>query len=257
MAVSKHLLGLFGAGVLLCSTLEANPIPVVEVGSSTPVQASRTAAVSSAAVPQADAVTRLLQQLEAMQRELAEVRGQMEEQRHQLEQLKAQQKDRYLDLDRRLSALAQPPASASVAAPAAATGPAAASTPATPVAGEQEAYQAAFALIRQRQFDQAISALDQFLKQYPNSELAANARYWQGEVFLAEANYAGAKAAFEQVLADYPGNSKLSDASYKLGRTLIQMGDNKGGKARLQLTLKTYPDSSAARLAAEYLKGLD
>ena len=47
----------------------------------------------------------MFQQFQQVQDDVAELRGIVEEQSHQIEQLQAQQKEQYLDLDRRLSAL--------------------------------------------------------------------------------------------------------------------------------------------------------
>lgn len=257
---------LAGAWLLACTvSVQANPIPVVEVGSNEAATAAPVAAPSADSSPWStpttspgDAVSRLLQQLEAMQQELGALRGQVEEQGHQLEQMKQQQRDRYLDLDRRLGALAlQPQAAAAVNTPHANTAAAPAGAPAVAPATEQEAYQAAFALIRQREFDQAVTALEGFLKQYPQSDLTANALYWMGEVQLAQTHYAKAKQAFERVIKEHPQSGKMSDATYKLGRTLVQMGDTAEGKKWLQKTQDQYPDSSAARLAAEYITGIE
>ena len=47
----------------------------------------------------------MFQQFQQVQDDVAELRGIVEEQSHLIEQLQAQQKEQYLDLDRRLSAL--------------------------------------------------------------------------------------------------------------------------------------------------------
>ena len=48
---------------------------------------------------------------------------------------------------------------------------------------DQDAYNAAFQLIRERQFEEALVAMKSFVKVYPGSELVLDARFWRGQVF--------------------------------------------------------------------------
>jgi FKBP-type peptidyl-prolyl cis-trans isomerase len=49
--------------------------------------------------------------------------------------------------------------------------------------GEAIAYDAAYALVQERQFDKAIPAFQQFLQRFPDGLYAANAHYWLGEMY--------------------------------------------------------------------------
>lgn len=73
-------------------------------------------------------------QIEALQQEVQTLRGVVEEQAYQLKRMQAEQKDRYLDIDRRLSVMlpAAPLANAKPVVPAKSAAPAAA--PVEPVA---------------------------------------------------------------------------------------------------------------------------
>ena len=63
-------------------------------------------ATTSAAQPaNNDLLLRLYDQLQALQQEVQDLRGTIEEQRHAMQRLQAEQRDRYIDVDRRLSAL--------------------------------------------------------------------------------------------------------------------------------------------------------
>ncbi|MBI1524869.1 tol-pal system protein YbgF, partial [Escherichia coli] len=112
--------------------------------------------------------------------------------------MKQENLERYQDLDRRINSGAAPAATpdnssgggASNAAPDAAAGaaaqqPAASSEPGDP-AKEKLYYDAAFDLIKQKDFDKASQAFNAFLRKYPNSQYAGNAQYWLGEVNLAK-----------------------------------------------------------------------
>ncbi|MCO6705058.1 tetratricopeptide repeat protein, partial [Streptomyces sp. CHB9.2] len=79
--------------------------------------------------------------------------------------------------------------------PASAGAPAASSEPGDP-AKEKLYYDAAFDLIKAKDFDKASQAFNAFLRKYPNSQYAGNAQYWLGEVNLAKGDLQAAGQAF-------------------------------------------------------------
>jgi tol-pal system protein YbgF len=117
-------------------------------------------------------------------------------------------------------------------------------------------YNAAFANIRNKDFDKAVDDFHNFINKYPKSVLAGNAYYWLGEVYLVKSKLEQAKEAFTIVAASFPNHRKAPDALFKLGVTYQRMGDNAKAKSYLQQVIQKYPDSSASRLASEYLKKL-
>ena len=97
----------------------------------------------------------LFYQLQLLQQEVQELRGQLEEQQYLLQRLQKGQQDQYLDLDQRLAALAagqpQPaPQTADSQTAVAATGAA------LGAATERDAYAQAIEFMRARQFDESI-----------------------------------------------------------------------------------------------------
>src|SRR5690606_38398464 len=87
----------------LWSVSAAAQVPVVDAGSAA---ADRSPVVlAQAANPNNELVVSLYNQLEALQREVQTVRGIVEEQSFQLRKMETEQRDRYLDIDRRLSGL--------------------------------------------------------------------------------------------------------------------------------------------------------
>jgi TolA-binding protein len=60
--------------------------------------------------------------------------------------------------------------------------------------------------------DLAYSEFQQYLTYFPNTELAANAQYYLGEIDYNRQNYNGAIQAFDAVLERYPENPKTPDA---------------------------------------------
>ncbi|MCS4061837.1 tol-pal system protein YbgF [Pseudomonas putida] len=207
-------------------------------------------------------------QLQQMQDQLSRQQGIIEELQNDVSRMKQENLERYQDLDRRINSGAAPAATpdnssgggASNAAPGAAAGaaaqqPAASSEPGDP-AKEKLYYDAAFDLIKQKDFDKASQAFNAFLRKYPNSQYAGNAQYWLGEVNLAKGDLPGASQAFAQVSQKYPKHSKVPDSLYKLADVERRMGHTDKVKGILQQVITQYPGTSAAQLAQRDLQRL-
>lgn len=227
--------------------------------------------LATAAPANSRGTSELLMMVQQLQDEVRSLRGQLENQQHQLSQLKAQQDSRYKDMDRRISVLtreianqqgvgvdpnsvdaASNPTSSEPADEASNADKASDDTAGTDRPTASQAYRDAFALVRSRDFDKALSAFNDFIANYPQSAMVANAWYWKGEILLAQQKAADAKAAFTRVITDYPKANKVPDALYKLGVANGKIGDQKAAKAALDRVIKEYPDSSAAGLARNY-----
>ncbi len=274
-------------GLFFDSALAADGIPVVDrtgqsaapvVSGSTVVipsnvaTSSRTATHANPVKPPAavnTAVGELLMMLDQLQEEVAMLRGQVEQQQHQLRRMQTDQRDRYRDLDRRLSllnqkVLAAPPTSelllpASLPAASVETIPAVAASAtavATPTVSDAQAFKASFALVRQGKFDAAIQAFEGFLIQYPDSSLTANVLYWTGEVHRAQSNPDLHKAslAYQQVVERYPDHAKAADAYYKMGLSYQGLGQADKAKASMNKVIELFPDQAPAMLARDFLK---
>lgn len=194
-------------------------------------------------------VNELLMQIEQMQQELSMLREQLDQQGNELRELRQDSDNRYLDLDRRIVFLTNE-AEKQVAAPVAATPSATAGQ--TP----QEAYAAAMQLVKDKEFEKANAAFDEFVQNHPDSNLVANAYYWNGEISLVRGDYPAALTNFRQVVDQYPDHSKAADASYKYAVTLHRSGKDAEARQWLQKVIDTYKGSSqgTVRLAETYLK---
>ena len=211
----------------------------------------------------------LFNQLQRMQDQIAQQQGAIEVLQNQVNQLKQEGLERYQDLDRRIgtgvtpaatpdnsSAGGAPSAAAGgAAAGAAAAAPAASSEPGDP-AKEKLYYDAAFDLIKAKDFDKASQAFTAFLRKYPNSQYAGNAQYWLGEVNLAKGDLQGAGQAFAKVSQLYPKHAKVPDSLYKLADVERRLGHTDKVKGILQQVVAQYPGTSAAQLAQRDLQRL-
>jgi len=255
----------------------ANDMGTESLAISEPVQTkveepNKVALVESTAKANANASAnaQMFDIVEMLQYELQQLRGQVEELNYKLERLKQDQKQRYLDLDRRIVSLSTPPSvtdetqTAPVVNQIVQTN--GTSTELGNVTGversiviqepydpevEKAAYKAAFGLIRERQYDASIVALLAFLNDFPQGSLVGNAHYWLGEVYMVQGNASLAAQSFEYVIREFPDHRKIPDALYKAGVAYQNVGDIGKANQLLQRVLLEYPDSSAARLAHE------
>lgn len=130
--------------------------------------------------------------------------------------------------------------------------PAASNEPADP-AKEKLYYDAAFDLIKAKDFDKASQAFGAFLRKYPNSQYAGNAQYWLGEVNLAKGDLQGAGQAFAKVSQLYPQHNKVPDSLYKLADVELRLGNRDKAQGILRQVIAQFPNSSAAQLAQRQL----
>lgn len=173
----------------------------------------------------------MLRQIEALSAELRRLRGDIDQLEHQLAQARGQQKDQYVDLDTRLKA-----AEAALAAAQATVAP----------GGPEAEYQAAFTLLKDGKYDEAATALREFMARHAGHELAPNALYWLGEAHYVRREYPAALAAFESLLRDYPGNRKSADALLKVGYCQAELQRPGPARATLTRVVQEYPDTQAA-----------
>ncbi|KJZ35236.1 MULTISPECIES: tol-pal system protein YbgF [Pseudomonas] len=212
----------------------------------------------------------LFNQLQQMQQQIERQQGAIEVLQNDVARMKQENLERYQDLDRRIGTGAAPAAtpensssSGDLNAPGAAVGasagaaaaqaPAAGSEPADP-AKEKLYYDAAFDLIKAKDFDKASQAFAAFLRKYPNSQYAGNAQYWLGEVNLAKGDLQGAGQAFAKVSQLYPKHAKVPDSLYKLADVERRLGHTDKVKGILQQVVSQYPGTSAAQLAQRDLQ---
>lgn len=124
-------------------------------------------------------------------------------------------------------------------------------------ADEQISYMAAYELVKNKQFDDAINSMQAFITQYPNGGYTANAQYWLGELYMVKKNYPEAIQHFEVVLNQYPNSSKSAASLLKIGYALAASGKGIEARQKLNQVIKSYPDTATAQLAAAKLKSLN
>jgi tol-pal system protein YbgF len=160
-----------------------------------------------------------------------------------------------------------PPAQATARPTAPSPAPPAGARSATGALQPQDLYQAAYIDFSRGSYALAVTGFREFLRRYPDHELAANAQYWIGEAHLglargyvdagqtAETTKALQQAVqeFRKVLANYPRGDKAPAALYKEALTLIELKQPTLAQARLQYLVDNFPQAEETPLARERL----
>jgi tol-pal system protein YbgF len=211
----------------------------------------------------------LANQSEALRTDLRAMHNDVDQLTNSLEANRKQQRDLYADLDRRMKALelrggAGVGAGAAAGAAAGVAAGAAAGDSGAGIAGaagdsavggpdDKAAYQAAFGLLKDGQYDRAIAAFGKFLVMYPDSQLADNAQYWLGEAYYVNKSFPEAQTAFQRVVDKYPQSRKRPDALLKIGYCQYELKDWAAAKDTLAKVATQFSDTPAGHLAQQRL----
>ncbi len=215
----------------------------------------------------------LVLQIQQLQREVQQLRGDVEMQKHTMDEMSRRQRDLYLDIDQRLSRVSGPSAPAALAAPVAAPAPTPAATapdaggpssvataptvtPVTPPDPKKEefAYQEAFNLLKQGRYPESITAFGSFLRQYPGGTYEDNAQYWLAEASYVNRDFDTALNEFSKVRERYPQSPKVPGALLKMGYIYYEKQNWSEAKGILKDLQMNYPDTTEARLADKRLQ---
>ncbi len=107
-------------------------------------------------------------------------------------------------------------------------------------------YKRGLDLMGEGKYTEAQGAFADFIRKFPQSDLADNAQYWIGECFYSQKNFKEAEAAFKSVRDHFPFGNKVPDAIYKEALCQRQLGEEEKAKATLGQLVAEYPDSEAA-----------
>jgi tol-pal system protein YbgF len=104
--------------------------------------------------------------------------------------------------------------------------------------------------------DLAAQEFADYLKFYPNTDLAGNSNFYLADIQFRQGNYAAAAKSYDQVLQSFPDGNKAAAAELKKGLALIELGQKDDGVAALRHVIQRYPKSNEALQARERLRKL-
>ncbi|GAB2903113.1 tol-pal system protein YbgF [Paralcaligenes sp. KSB-10] len=121
-------------------------------------------------------------------------------------------------------------------------------------AQEQAAFDQPMGLFRSGKYKEAAAAFGSFLQNYPNSQLSAEAKFYQGSSFYASKNFKGAIQELQGLVQADPKDPRAADALLVVAASQVELNSMAGAKATLQKIVKSYPNTSAADTAKSRLK---
>lgn len=102
-------------------------------------------------------------------------------------------------------------------------------------------YDYAFNLLQASEFNQAQKALQEFLDNHENHELASNAQYWLAETYYVQENYQRAAVEFLKGYQNYPKSPKETDNLLKLALSLARLGNKQEACTTLDKLAREHP----------------
>ena len=105
-----------------------------------------------------------------------------------------------------------------------------------------------------RKYDLAMQEFQDYLKHYPETDLASNAQFYIGEIRFAQQEYEQAVDAYSMVLDNYPKSFKLAPAHLKKGLALVAIGQETSGVYELRTVIRLYPGTDEERRARAKLR---
>ena len=117
-------------------------------------------------------------------------------------------------------------------------------------------YERLLALFRDGDLDGSRQGFAAFLRDYPNSDLSPNARYWLGESHYGKKDYKQAIDSYDRVELDFPQSDKVPAAILKKGYAYLAMKDKKRASSAFKQVVTLYPRSPEAGKASDKLSQL-
>jgi tol-pal system protein YbgF len=104
--------------------------------------------------------------------------------------------------------------------------------------------------------DLAVQEFRDYIKYYPNTDLAGNAYYYLADIEYRQGNYQQAAKDYDEVLQNFPSGNKAAAAQLKKGFALIELGQKDDGVGELRHVIQRYPRSPEATQAQDKLRKL-
>jgi tol-pal system protein YbgF len=197
---------------------------------------------------QTQSVLDLQGQIDVLNGQLRDLRGQNEETAHGLQDAEKREKDFYVDLDTRLRHFESIEAAAA-AAPKPAEASDAAATDANDPALQNRAIEAAYRQIKAGSYADAVKSLQDFLQKYPDSVYVPDATLWLGNTQFTLKDYKAALLTYRALLKVEPDSARTPDVLFNIALCQRELNASGQMRATLKQLISKYPDSAAAAKA--------
>ena len=155
-----------------------------------------------------------------------------------------------------IQTLSAPPQIPAASPGSTAPGPGPDSKPRASVPDPDSLYDSGMSFYNGGQFDLAIQAFQDYLRNYGETDRASNAQFYIGDSYYIQKNYKDAITEYDKCIERYPQGNKEAAARLKKGFALIELNEKTAGTRELRSLINQYPNSHEADLARQKLKKL-
>ncbi len=104
--------------------------------------------------------------------------------------------------------------------------------------------------------DVAVQEFTDYIKYYPDTDLAGNAYFYLAEMAFKAGDYQKAVVNYDLVLKNFPSGNKAASAQLKKGFALLELGKKDEGEQELKHVIQRYPRTNEAMQARDRLRKL-
>jgi tol-pal system protein YbgF len=148
---------------------------------------------------------------------------------------------------------AGPPAAGKAGPPATGGPPVATGTSASAGPDPTQLYDQATEDLTQGRYAMALGNYREYLRRFPDSDLADNAQYGAGECFFAQAQFDSALVEYTRVGARWGSGDRAPASLYKLGLCQERLGHAADARKTFENLVKRFPQSGESQLARDRL----
>lgn len=209
--------------------------------------------LSAQEVESMDPLTQLMSRVSAIEAENRELRGKLEETKHELSTLNKQMETLNADVEYRLNnadagdamPLPLPPSQAAMEDDNQAS--------LSPSNVDQE-YEKARSFLEQGEYEAAERAFAAFVGSHPKDKQAGAAQYWLGVTYFVRGAHEKAVAAFAKGYKNYPKSPKAADNLLKLAKSLAALDRKADACTTLDQLISEHPKSFVKEVGSERKK---
>lgn len=122
---------------------------------------------------------------------------------------------------------------------------------------EQEAYDAAFELLKQSRYEDAILQFQEMADTWPNSQLADDSYYWMSEARYVNREFEHALSGFRTVVSRYPDSQRVPEALLKIGYIQYDIGAYEDAAETFRDILARFPGHQVTVSAQTRLRRIE
>ena len=126
-------------------------------------------------------------------------------------------------------------------------------TLAAPPLTEEGAFAQAKDLYKQGQMEEAREAFQRFVNDFPASDNVPSAKFWIGETYYYQKRFEESVLEYQKVIQDHPKSHKVPAAMLKQAFAFAEIKDSTSARVILKRLISTYPNTQQAVIAKKKL----